>query len=166
MSVEDFNSLEEAAAVEALSLCCVSQQWIAGMVNSRPFASQEAARNAADTIWRNLSDADFLEAFEGHPKIGDVDSLAAKYGASQDLAASEQSGMATAERDVIERLAAGNQRYEERYGFIFIVCASGKSAAEMCEILEARLDNSREKEMLIAAEEQRKILRIRLEKLL
>ena len=166
MSLTDFNSLEEAQARAELGLCCVSERWIDGMLERRPFADPEALRTGADEVWAKLGEDDWLEAFEGHPRIGDVNSLRAKYANSGALAAHEQSGVASADDGVIERLAAGNETYESRFGFIFIVCATGKSALEMCELLEARLHNSREQELRIAAEEQRRILRLRLEKLL
>ncbi|EAQ99152.1 2-oxo-4-hydroxy-4-carboxy-5-ureidoimidazoline decarboxylase [Congregibacter litoralis] len=163
MTLEEFNALDEAAAAQALELCCVSQQWIEGMLRERPFANKSNLRNCAETVWNTLGRDDYLEAFEGHPKIGDVDSLKAKYAGSGNLAAHEQSGVAAATDDVIERLAAGNERYETRFGYIFIVCATGKSALEMCELLEQRLDNDPERELAIAAREQLKILQIRLE---
>ena len=166
MSLDVFNAMTESDARGALELCCVSENWVAGMLAVRPFVDGDAARNAADEVWAGLGEPDFLQAFEGHPKIGDVKSLAAKYQSSGGLAAHEQSGVSSATDDVIQRLADGNKSYEDRFGFIFIVCATGKSAAEMCELLEERLDNERDSELLIAAEEQRKILRLRLEKLL
>lgn len=166
VSLDEFNALSADRAREFLALCCVSERWIDGMLAARPFRDVVSLRATADAIWASLEEADFLQAFEGHPKIGDVDSLQRKYAASGSMAAGEQSGMASADRSVIERLAAGNERYEARFGFIFIVCASGKSAAEMSELLEERLDNRRDAELAIAAEEQRKILQLRLEKLL
>jgi OHCU decarboxylase len=95
-----------------------------------------------------------------------VNSLKAKYAATGHLAAAEQAGVSDASDAVITRLAAGNAAYEQRFGFIFIVCATGKTAAEMLALLEERLDNDRDTELAIAAEEQLKILMIRLEKLL
>lgn len=163
MTLDEFNSFDADAASQALQRCCVSKRWIAAMVSSRPYADANALRNAADSVWSDLGADDYLEAFEGHPKIGDVNSLAAKYANSGDLAAHEQSSVAEATQAVIERLAAGNKRYEQRFGYIFIVCATGKSAMEMCELLEARLHNDPEEELHVAAEEQRKILQIRLE---
>lgn len=166
MSLETFNALDDAAAADALRRCCVSANWVAGVLAGRPFASAEALRETANAVWEGLAEADFLEAFEGHPKIGDVTSLKAKYADTGSLAASEQSGVAGADDDIIRRLADGNRAYEERFGFIFIVCATGKSAREMCELLESRIDNDRDRELAIAAEEQRKILQLRLESML
>jgi 2-oxo-4-hydroxy-4-carboxy-5-ureidoimidazoline decarboxylase len=166
VSVDAFNVLSESEARDALMLCCVSERWVEGVLAGRPYPDAEALRVSANTVWSSLGKEDFLQAFEGHPKIGDVNSLKAKYAASGNLAAHEQSGVATADDAVIQRLAAGNAAYEQKFGYIFIVCASGKSADEMCVILENRLGNSPEQELGIAAEEQRKILQIRLEKLM
>lgn len=166
MSLETFNALEECAAREQLMLCCSADAWITGMLARRPFASRAALIASADSVWASMQESDLLDAFAGHPKIGDVASLKAKYAASGALAASEQAGVGAASDALIERLAQGNARYEMRFGFIFIVCASGKSAGEMCDLLETRLANGRELELRLAAEEQRKILQLRLEKLL
>lgn len=163
MSVIRLNTLDEPAARSALGLCCVSRRWIDGVLSERPYANFEALRDAANSSWDALVREDYLEAFEGHPRIGDVGSLKAKYAASSNLASHEQDGVSTASDAEIARLAEGNQRYEARFGYIFIVCATGKSALEMCELLEARLANDAAAELAIAAEEQRKILHIRLE---
>lgn len=166
MTLARFNALPANQAREQLALCCVSDAWISAMESGRPYDTSDGIRHKADAVWASLHERDYLQAFEGHPKIGDVASLREKYAASTQLAAGEQSGVQGAEEATIERLARGNQAYEERFGFIFIVCASGKSAEEMCEILESRLANGRDRELAIAAEEQRKILQLRLEKML
>ena len=136
------------------------------MVGNRPYDSADALRLAADDNWRGLAEADYLQAFDGHPKIGDVGSLKAKYANTKELAAGEQSSVNEASDEVIRALADGNTRYQEKFGFIFIVCASGKSAGEMLALLQARLPNNRDRELANAAEEQRKIFHLRLEKLL
>ena len=163
ITVKAFNRLSDGDAAQALQRCCVSRAWIAGVLRDRPYADLASLKKNADAVWSTLATADYLEAFEGHPKIGDVNSLKAKYADSGDLAAHEQSGVADADAAVIERLAEGNRLYEQRFGYIFIVCATGKSALAMCELLEARLANDPDTEILVAAEEQRKILQIRLE---
>lgn len=160
------NGLSEQDAYAALEHCCVSRRWISAMIDKKPFSSEVELRELSDIAWSECEEDDWLEAFEGHPRIGDVQSLKAKYAGTSSLAASEQSGMESADDTVIERLARGNQQYEERFGFIFIVCATGKTALEMCELLEARLANTRAEELRIAAEEQRKITQLRLENLL
>ncbi len=164
MDLQRFNTDEEFARSQ-LASCCVAQRWIDGVLGQRPFTDEAQLRAAADAVWARMSEPDLLEAFEGHPKIGDVSSLKAKYASTASLAAHEQSSVGSATDEIIERLAAGNTAYEERFGFIFIVCATGKSAEEMCDLLEARLNNDRADELRIAGEEQRKIMQLRLEKL-
>ena len=162
-------SINEANAEQSKHLflqCCTSERWINSMVNARPYASPQDVRSKADEYWRELREQDYVQAFEGHPKIGDVGSLKAKYANTKELAAGEQSGMTVATDDVISTLAKGNLDYENKFGFIFIVCATGKSAQEMSELLQARLPNERSTELANAAEEQRKIFQIRLNQLL
>ncbi|MEE4277689.1 MAG: 2-oxo-4-hydroxy-4-carboxy-5-ureidoimidazoline decarboxylase [Halieaceae bacterium] len=166
MSLVALNTMSVDAARDALSQCCVSRGWIAGMLERRPFRDAVELRDAARASWECLGEADWLEAFEGHPKIGDVSSLRTKYAASARLAAQEQASVADATEDVLQRLARGNREYESRFGFIFIVCATGKTAAEMCELLEQRLRSEREAELRTAAGEQFRILMLRLEELL
>lgn len=166
MTLEQLNQLSAADAATAFAQCCVSQRWIQQMIATRPFVSLEQLYRAADDIWQGLEEADYLEAFEGHPKIGDVSSLQQKYASTKALAAGEQSGVNAANDAIINALAEGNQSYEQRYGFIFIVCASGKSAAEMLALLQARLNNNRATEVQNAADEQARITRIRINKLL
>jgi 2-oxo-4-hydroxy-4-carboxy-5-ureidoimidazoline decarboxylase len=164
--MDEFNALGPQDARAALALCCVSDNWISGVLAGRPYVSPAALIANATDVWSSLPAEDYLQAFEGHPKIGDVNSLRERYAASGDLAASEQAGVQGAQEDTIERLALGNDTYEDRYGYIFIVCASGKSAIDMCDLLDARLGNTPEVEIGIAAEEQRKIFTLRLEKML
>ena len=133
------------------------------MLARRPFGSQAALLAAAREEWFALSERDWLEAFSHHPKIGDRASLAARFPATHDLSAREQSGVASASARVIDELADANQTYLERFGFIFIVCATGKSAAEMLALLRARLPNDRATELRNAAEEQAKITALRLQ---
>ena len=166
MSLVELNNASTEDAAHMFAQCCTSERWIARMVESRPYADGDSLKQAADLHWQGLAEADYLQAFEGHPKIGDVNSLKAKYANTKALAAGEQSAVSEATDDVIQTLADGNRAYEQKFGFIFIVCATGKSAAEMLELLQARLPNERSRELINAAEEQRKIFHIRLEKLL
>ena len=160
------NHLPETEAYTAFENCCCASAWVTAMVKSRPFASLEQLQQEALKIWNSLGENDFLEAFEGHPKIGDVSSLKAKYAHTKALASGEQSSVQVADDEVLEALARGNQAYEQKFGFIFIVCATGKSAAEMLALLEARLPNERADELRIAAEQQSQITAIRLNKLI
>ena len=133
------------------------------MLARRPFGSQDALLAAARDEWFALSEHDWLEAFSHHPRIGDRASLAARFPATHDLSAQEQSGVASASARVIDALADANQTYLDRFGFIFIVCATGKSAEEMLALLRARLPNDRATELRNAAEEQAKITALRLQ---
>ena len=166
MTVQSINEANTEQAKHLFLQCCTSERWIKSMVNARPYANSQDVRSQADDNWRELGEEDYLQAFEGHPKIGDVGSLKAKYANTKELAAGEQSGMTVAGDDVINTLAEGNLDYEQKFGFIFIVCATGKSAQQMSDLLQARLPNERTTELGNAAEEQRKIFQIRLNQLL
>lgn len=166
MGLSALNQADIDEARQMLMQCCTSSQWVEHMINSRPFAGKDKVFCQADAHWNDLTEDDYLEAFDGHPKIGNIDSLKAKYADTKKLAAGEQSGMEVADDKVIEVLAKGNLDYEQKFGFIFIVCASGKTAVEMSQLLLDRLPNDRQTEIRIAAEEQRKIFHIRITKLL
>ena len=166
MTLESLNTLLPDAAREEFLKCCHSSNWAEQMVNGRPFADVEQLLRFAEETWEACSEVDGLEAFLGHPKIGDIKSLARKYAATEGWSEGEQSGVEGANMEVLKGLAEGNRKYEEKFGFIFIVCATGKSAAEMLALLEARLPNDRETEVRIAMGEQNKITLIRLKKLL
>lgn len=166
MTLDEFNQLGSSDAREQLSRCCAAQRWVDKMLSRRPFASVEDICQQAQQIWQTLDEADYLQAFAAHPKIGDVDSLRAKYANTKALAAGEQSGAQHASDEALERLAAGNQAYEDKFGFIFIVFATGKSAEQMLALLEQRLRNSRVEEITNAAANQQQITDLRLRKLL
>jgi OHCU decarboxylase len=135
------------------------------MTEARPFSGAADVFSRADDIWRRLAPPDWLEAFRAHPRIGE--SVSAPDGsATSDWSRQEQAGASRADAATREALAAGNAEYERRFGYIFIVCATGRSAGEMLTMLQARLPNDPAVELQTAAEEQRKITRLRLEKLL
>ena len=139
------------------------------MTAARPFDSADAILETGDRVWRSLDRADWLEAFAAHPRIGDSgagEAGRAGGAAHGDWSAGEQAGVATATSTIRQRLAAANREYEARFGYIFIVCATGKSADEMLAMLEQRLENAPDAELRIAAEEQRKITQLRLSRLL
>ena len=142
-----------------LTECCGSTRWVEQMLSARPFESQTSLEATASLIWSRLDTADWLEAFSKHPKIGEK-------GKVSQWSAQEQSGMDMAAAQVAERLAELNRVYFDKFGFIFIVCATGKSALEMLALLEARLPNKLEDELRMAAAEQDKITILRLRKLL
>lgn len=156
--VERLNGLAAGACAEALRRCCGSDAWVEAMVAARPFASRHALLERSDRILRSLERRDWLQAFAAHPRIGGR--------AASGRAAREQAGTHGARPEVLVRLADANRAYEACFGHIFIVCATGRSAEEMLALLEARLDNKPDEELGIAAAEQRKITRLRLEKLL
>ena len=128
----------------------------------RPFGNQPALLSAARQEWFALSKSDWLEAFSHHPKIGDREALRQRFAATHDLSEREQAGVSAASETTLATLAEGNHAYEERFGYIFIVCATGLSAEEMLALLESRLGNDPSVEIGIAAEEQAKITAIRL----
>ena len=136
------------------------------MAEDRPFKTVEDLHDAAEKIWQHLSPDDWKEAFSHHPKIGEVQGLKKKFSSTSQWAQSEQGGVAVAEESVLQELAEGNRRYEEKFGYIFIVCATGKRADEMLALLRTRLHNDPAEEVVVAAGEQMKITRIRIEKML
>jgi allantoicase len=152
------NGLEATEATAALARCCGSARWAKEMAAARPFADVPSLLTLADRTWWRLDEADWLEAFAAHPRLGEQGGGA--------WSATEQQGVAAAAADVAAELARGNQAYLDKHGFIFILCATGKSADEMFDALRARLDTPREVEVRTAAEEQAKITRLRLHKLL
>ena len=163
--VERLNAADEATARELLARCCGATPWVEGLAARRPFADGAALAAAADEVWFALDEAGWREAFDHHPRIGDVEKLREKFAATADLSEAEQAGVAGAADEVLEALHQANKDYEARYGHIFLVCATGKTAAEMLEILRGRMANDPTEELRIAAGEQAKITRIRLEKL-
>ena len=146
--------------------CCGSSRWAEGVAACRPFRNVAELLEAADRVWRELSPEDWLEAFRSHPKIGERKAAAEVSEESHRWSEREQAGAREASAATLAALAEANKVYEEKFGFIFIVCAAGKSAAEMLTILDSRLNNERGAELRVAAEEQRRITRLRLQKLL
>ena len=165
-SIKWLNELTRADAESELLKCCGSRRWAQIMAGARPFVDFSELLSKADDLWWSLGDADWLEAFRAHPKIGEKKAATAQSKEAQNWSAQEQSGVANASVQTISELAQRNREYEDRFGFIFIVCATGKSSDEMLAIINARIDNDNETELRRAAEEQRKITRLRLEKLL
>lgn len=162
MQLSEFNSLDAPAAISCIEGCCASQSWAAGLVFKRPYQTADELNLASAQVWRALQEDDYLEAFDGHPKIGDPDSLKQRYAGTHAMASNEQSGVNGAPENIIQELASLNHEYEEKFGFIFIVCASGKTAEQMLELIQIRLLNSRAIELSNAADEQLKITTIRL----
>ena len=136
------------------------------MAAQRPFANGDELLDKADSIWWSLDSEDWLEAFRAHPKIGERKAARPTSAAARAWSEQEQSSVQGATHDTMQALAAGNREYEQTFGYIFIVCATGKSSGELLAILRERLNNNPEEELRIAAEEQRKITRLRLQKLI
>ena len=168
LTLSQFNILSQEEAITHLLTCCTSTQWAQKLASARPFANLDALLESSDAIWNKVrnDEASLLEAFDGHPQIGNVASLKEKYRNTQSSAAHEQSGANDAADEVLEALAKGNRDYLDKFGFIFIVFATGKSAQQMLDLLLARLPNDRATELANAAAEQNKITRLRLTKLL
>ena len=158
---------EEELTVE-LGHCCGARRFVAELAARRPFGSEEGLLAAAAEVEAGLAPEDWLEAFAHHPRIGDAGALRARFASpvSKDWSRSEQAQVAAADEQVLQLLAARNDEYLQRFGYLFIVFATGKSAAEMLAILESRLVNDPREELPIAAAEQSKITRLRLHKLL
>jgi OHCU decarboxylase len=164
-ALENLNSLTADEARQEFLKCCGSQSWALRMVDQRPFASVDELLSKADGIWWSLETADWLKAFHSHPKIGERKAAEKAAAQSRVWSEAEQAGIRSAAQETKQALVEGNREYEERFNFIFIVCATGKTADQMLAILRERLSNDRDKELQIAADEQRKITRLRLKKL-
>ncbi len=166
-TLEDLNENAEAHVALELAKCCVSATWTAKMAMTRPYTSSADLITKAASVWYSQCNAeDYLEAFKGHPKIGDIDSLKDKYALTKDWAGKEQAKITDAPLETLRYLAKANSEYEAKFGYIFIVSASGKSAEEMLAIVQKRLSNSAKEEMGVAMNEQHKITVIRLTKLI
>jgi 2-oxo-4-hydroxy-4-carboxy-5-ureidoimidazoline decarboxylase len=160
------DALAEPEALAAFLRCCASRRWAAAMRNGRPYRVESALLAAAESAFAPLERSDWLEAFSNHPRIGDRGSLAERFPQTAEWSESEQGGVADVGEDVLDALVQANREYEARFGHIFIVCATGKGAAEMLALLRQRLPNEPAAELEIAAAAQRKITAIRLLKLL
>jgi OHCU decarboxylase len=158
-----WNALPRGDAEAEIVACCGSQRWASEMAARRPFSDFARLCDAADEIWWALERADWLEAFAAHPRIGERATSGSE--SARNWAAQEQAEPDAASEDIASRLAKSNRAYQLRFGFIFIVDASGKSRGEMLALLEQRIQNNPQLELREAAEQQRRITRRRLEKL-
>lgn len=167
MLLEEFNKLSKKELFQVLEKCCVSKSWINYMLESMPFESVDSLLDKAADIWYNqCKKSDWKEAFEGHPKIGNVESLKKKFSNTKIWANKEQAKVVGANQVILEALAKANDEYLAKFAYIFIVSATGKSAEEMYIIIEARLNNDVDEELAVAMAEQHKITIIRLLKLI
>lgn len=157
--LDRFNQLSDEEAAAQLLAVCHSRRWAKEVAAGRPYADLAALQRAADEVWLGLGPEDWLEAFAAHPRIGEAG------GASADWSRQEQAGVGGA-TDVQERLARGNADYEARFGHVFLISAAGRDAEEVLVALEQRLGNDPATELRVAAEEHRRITRLRLERLM
>lgn len=157
MTLGELNAAPAAVAGQAFEQCCGSRNWVTEMVACRPFADEPQLFTDAARIWLSLTDADWREAFAHHPRIGER---------AAGWAREEQSGVDNAPTTTMQQFARRNLEYERRFGHVFLICATGKTADEMLEQLERRMQNDPAHELRTAAAEQMKITRLRLEKLL
>jgi 2-oxo-4-hydroxy-4-carboxy-5-ureidoimidazoline decarboxylase len=158
VTLDELNAMAPTDAAEALWRCCSSTRWAATMSALRPFRNESELYQAAESVWKELSSPDWLEAFSHHPKIGQRSTDA--------WANQEQSGANDATQRIKDELAKWNVEYEKRFGFVFLICATGKQAGEMLAQMERRMKNEPAAELKVAAGEQAKITKLRLEKLL
>jgi OHCU decarboxylase len=160
------NELDPEAARTELLKCCGATRWAEIVERDRPYASFEQLLAKANDVWWSLEEADWLEAFRSHPRIGERNAANAVSAQSQQWSTQEQHGVQNAAQETIEKLAQLNLDYEKKFGFIFIVCATGKSSDAILALLKQRLPNDTTTELPIAAGEQAKIAELRLRKLL
>src|SRR3982751_1209257 len=150
-ALERINQAGDAEAESIFRDCCGSAEWASRMAGSRPFASEKELLKTAAAIWNDLETADWLEAFAAHPKIGETKAAPTQQAQSAKWSAGEQAGMSLTDDAVRQDLSAANRDYYDKFGFIYIVCATGKTAGEMLELCRTRLRNDRETEIGCAA---------------
>lgn len=166
MDLNSLNSLPQDEAVKTLLQCCGSKRWAEETAAARPYQNLDALLTRANEIWWSLKTDDWLEAFRSHPKIGGKKAAAPVSDQSRHWSGQEQAGVTNASRETIDALAALNWAYEQKFGFIFIICATGKSSEEMLAELRRRIENDAGTEWRVAAAEQSKITELRLKKLI
>ncbi len=156
----EFNALPQQAAIDELLTTCHSRRWAEAVAQRRPYPDLDKLQETADTIWISLEPADWREALEGHPRIGEAG------GTSAEFSRQEQAGLADVGDGVRAAIAAGNRNYEDRFGHVFLISAAGRSPQEILDNLQSRLGNDPDTELRVAAEEHRRITRLRLAQLL
>jgi OHCU decarboxylase len=158
--LDRFNRLSEEEATGELLAVCHARRWAQRVAAGRPFADVAALQRTADEVWTSLGPDDWLEALEGHPRIGEGG------GRSPEWSRQEQAGVGGVGQDLEERLARGNAEYEARFGHVFLISAAGRDAAEILAALDRRLGNDPDTELRVAADEHRRITRLRIERLM
>jgi 2-oxo-4-hydroxy-4-carboxy-5-ureidoimidazoline decarboxylase len=159
-----WNQLPPADAAREILPCCGSEAWARELASRRPLNDETSLLAASDDVWKSLETKDWMEAFARHPRIGERQAPASASARAATWSVQEQQKVSAAEENVQTALAEGNREYERRFGRIFLVCATGRSADEILAILQRRLQNSDAAELQEAAEEQRKITNLRLKK--
>jgi 2-oxo-4-hydroxy-4-carboxy-5-ureidoimidazoline decarboxylase len=164
-ALERINALPVHDAQAAFLRCCGSPEWARRMVAARPFASPEEMFRVAEGAWHSVGADEWLAAFRAHPRIGETRAERPRAGTAA-WSRQEQAGVESADDGTRAALAEANRAYEARFGYLFLVCATGRTADEMLALARGRLSNPPDDELLVAAREQSLITRIRLEKLL
>ena len=164
--IELFNALSPADTRKALLDCCGSKKWVEQVAMQRPFLNASQLHAAADKAWEKLGRNDWLAAFRHHPAIGAIKAKAQQSQKARGWSAGEQSAAQKGSAETLAMLAAANEAYRAKFGRVFLICATGKASEDILQNLQQRLSNDAEVELRIAADEQRKITRLRLEKLL
>jgi OHCU decarboxylase len=160
------NTLPAEEAAKELLQCCGSRRWAQEMANRRPYQSLETLIKTANDVWWSLQPNDWLEAFRSHPKIGEKKAAESVSAQSREWSGQEQAAASNASHEIVDSLATLNRAYEQKFGFIFIICATGKTSEEMLSALRERLEHAPVAELQIAATEQSKITELRLRKLI
>ena len=164
MNIAEFDHLPDEQKRELLQQCCGSSNWVNKMIASMPAEDLVDLEELAEENWYACNHQDWKEAFDHHPEIGDINSLREKFSSTSHLAENEQSGVEGSNEEVLQQLSDGNKKYKEKFGYIFIISAAGKSGKEILNELQARLSNSAEEEIKNAMEEQNRITKLRIEK--
>lgn len=162
--LEEFNEMSLSQARPLLSSICASERWAARLLALRPFINEVELYKAAEREWFDLERSDWLEAFAGHPKIGDLSQIREKYSNTAHFAVEEQRAASVASEQTLAELAHANTEYERKFGYLFLICATGKTADEILAILRIRMHNEPQEEFKVAAAEQAKITHLRLTK--
>lgn len=164
-AVAALDALPPSEAAPLLEACCGSTAWVNRMLVHRPFTTLSVMLRAAENVWWDLTPDDWREAFDHHPRIGETTAVVRQGESARAWSADEQRGASVAAEDTRRQLAEGNREYERRFGHIYLVCATGKTAEEMLAMLQQRMSNDPETELRVAAGEQAKITRLRLLKM-
>jgi 2-oxo-4-hydroxy-4-carboxy-5-ureidoimidazoline decarboxylase len=174
--VRRLNHLPAGEDRQALLACCASTRWVDRMLSQRPFKDANEVFTAATRLWNDLGREDWLEAFAAHPRLGESRpggqagrraEPAPGHGAlGEAWSETEQAGVGSADADVKAALAQANRDYEAKFGWIYLACATGRSAEELLDLARRRMANAPDEELKVAAAEQDRITRLRLEKLL